>query len=235
MDHVTLEDLSRLGLAWARVVPTITLVPAFGLRALPRAARAFVGLALAASVAPAMTAHSGMSGTSPWAIRAVTEALIGLPVALAAAIPLWAATMAGGLLDNIRGASEGPGFVTVEDRPGALGVLFSLFASAMFLATGGPSRIAIALSATSTSAPPVLAAMRNIVGGISMAVSLGAPLLAAAVILELAFALVARAASPANVHTLLAPVRSLVLLAMAGLLFERIASLLAAFVQRVPS
>ena len=33
-------DLGALGLAWARVLPTVTLIPAFGLRALAMPARA---------------------------------------------------------------------------------------------------------------------------------------------------------------------------------------------------
>jgi hypothetical protein len=35
-------DLERLGLGWARVAPAVVLVPAFGLRALPRTAQALM-------------------------------------------------------------------------------------------------------------------------------------------------------------------------------------------------
>src|SRR5580700_3879875 len=87
-------DLAALGLAWARVMPAVTLVPAFGLRALPAPARAVMGLAFAASIFPAM-APVAAGATQPWALLAVVEIVRGLPVALAAAIPLWAATMAG--------------------------------------------------------------------------------------------------------------------------------------------
>jgi len=54
-----------------------------------------------------------------------------------------------------------------------------------------------------------------------------APLLAAAVVLELAFAMIARAASPAQVHALLAPVRALGLLAIVAIVLDRIAGVLA--------
>ena len=43
-------QLALWALAWARFVPTIMLVPAFGLRALPAAVRVVLGLALSAAV-----------------------------------------------------------------------------------------------------------------------------------------------------------------------------------------
>ena len=53
------------------------------------------------------------------------------------------------------------------------------------------------------------------------------PLLAASVVIEVAAALVARAASPAQVHALLAPLRALGVLAVTAIAFERIATVLA--------
>ena len=65
------------------------------------------------------------------------------------------------------------------------------------------------------------------------AVALGGPILAASVVLEVAAALVARASAPAQIHLLLAPLRALALLAIFGLVFERIASALGAAVVSV--
>src|SRR5262249_28078098 len=87
-------DLASFGLAWARATPVITLVPAFGLRAIPAPARGVLALALAASVYPAVHPASVTSHPLPWALAALLEMLRGLPVALATAIPLWSATMA---------------------------------------------------------------------------------------------------------------------------------------------
>src|SRR5439155_11263565 len=91
-------DLAALGLAWARAMPAVTLIPAFGLRALPTPARAVLGLALAASIFPALVPIA--SRDVPWALAAIEQIFSGLPIAIAAAVPLWAATMAGGLVDN---------------------------------------------------------------------------------------------------------------------------------------
>jgi flagellar biosynthetic protein FliR len=240
-----LETIEAMGLAWARVAPTVALVPAFGLRALPASARAVVGLGLAAAIAPAVAAMPalGAGGESlPWALRALAEVARGLPVAVAAAVPLWAATMAGGLVDALRGAGDGQGLAVVEDRPSSFGVLLSLLASTIFLGTGGPARIAAALAANAHGAqgatgvvqPALLAAAHDLAAGIGVAVAIGAPLLAAAVVLELAFALVARAASPAQVHALLAPLRAVGMLAITAVVLDRIATLLAIGVRGAP-
>jgi type III secretory pathway component EscT len=226
-------DLAALGLAWARAAPSVALVPAFGLRALPAPARIVVGLALAASIFPALVPVAS-SASLPWPILLLVEMARGLPVALAAAVPLWAATMAGGVVDALRGSQETLTAPTVEGRATPLGVPFSLLACAIFLATGGPARVASALAMRPLAGHPLVAAAEDIVGGIGLAVALGGPLLAAAVVIEIAAALVARAASPAQVHALLAPIRAIGTLAVVAIVFERLATALARAVQSVP-
>ena len=225
-------DLAALGLAWARVMPAVTIVPAFGLRALPAPARAVLGLALAGSIFPAVAPVA--RGAGPWALLAMVEIARGLPVALAAAVPLWAATMAGGVADALRGSQEAPRVPTVEGTATPLGVPMSLLACAIFLSTGGPARVATALALHPVGKDPLVAAAQDVVGGIALAVALGGPLLAAAVVVEIAAALVARAASPAQVHALLAPLRAMATLAVLAVVFERIATLLARAVRDAP-
>jgi type III secretory pathway component EscT len=223
-------DLEALGLAWARFAPTLAIVPAFGLRALPVAARGVLGLALAAAVWPATTALAAAPARAglPWFVLALEQIALGLPVALAAAVPLWAATMAGGLVDSLRGMQDGTGLAVVEaPRASPLAVLLSLLASVVFLSTGGPARVASALATTALPEHPLLAAAHSVSGGIGLALALAAPLLAAAVVLEVAFALVARAASPAQIHALLAPLRALGLLAVVAIVLDRLAAVLA--------
>ena len=141
-----LDDLAAIGLAWARVMPVVTIVPAFGLRALPTPARGILGLALAAAIYPAVVPVVVAERATPWFVLALEQIVLGLPVALAAAIPLWAATMAGGLVDVLRGSPDGPGLATVEGKPSSFGVLLSLLASVVFLSTGGAARAAGALA-----------------------------------------------------------------------------------------
>ncbi len=225
-------DLARLGLAWARAAPTVAIVPAFGLRALPAPARAVMGLALAAVIFPALPpAHVA---ASPWLLRAAEQALTGLPVAIAAAVPLWAATMAGGVADALRSAPDVIDVPTVEGRATPLGVPLSLLACAIFLATGGPAHGAVALAGAGAAHSPLLAAANDIVGGITLAVAIGGPLLAAAVVIEVAGALVARAATPAQIHLLLAPLRALALLAVMAVVLERVGAMLAIAIEQAP-
>lgn len=220
------DEVAAVGLAWAKVLPTVTLVPAFGLKALPAPARAIFGVAMAAAIAPAVT---GTSAGGPWIARALEQVVAGLPVAIAAAVPLWSATMTGGLVDTLRGA-ETSTFAVVEGRTGSFGALFGLFAGLVFLSTGGAARTAGALATPELPAHPLLAAMHDLTAGIGVAVAIAGPVLATSIVLEITLALVARAATPAHVQALFAPIRSLGLLAIVAVALERMLTLVARFV-----
>ena len=227
-------DLPALGLAWARVSPTVALVPAFGLRALPAPVRGVFALALAASIYPALVPDAEAARGAPWIVMALAEVLRGLPIAIAAAVPLWAATMAGGVVDALRGASESSSAPTIEGRATPLGVPFSLLACAIFLSSGGPARTVAALATRGLPVHPLLAAAHDLTAGITLAVSIGGPLLAASVVLEVAGALIARAASPAQLHALLAPLRALGILAILAIVLDRAAHVLARAIRASP-
>jgi flagellar biosynthetic protein FliR len=226
-------DIVALGLAWARATPAVLLVPAFGLKAVPAPARTVFALALAASIFPSVTPISP-TGTTPWGILAFAEFVRGIPIALAASIPLWAATMAGGVVDALRGSNDQVSVPTVEGRATPLGVPLSILACTLFLATGGPARVATALATRPLDAHPFVSAARDITGGIELAVAIAAPLLAAAVVIEIAAALIARASTPAQIHALLAPMRALGLLAVLAIVFERISGVIERTVAVVP-
>jgi type III secretory pathway component EscT len=221
-------DLEAWALSWARVAPVILLVPALGLRSLPGAMRAAAALVLGAVIVPAL--RPAAHGAIPFPVALLAEFARGLPVAVAAAVPLWAATMVGGVIDALRGAQDYVAVPTVEGRATPLGVLFSLLAGMLFLALGGPARVVGALVEPAPMDNALPRAAFDLAAGIGIAVAVAAPLLAAAVVLEITAALVARAASPAQVHTLLAPARSLALLALLAVLFDRIAGLMALLV-----
>jgi type III secretory pathway component EscT len=219
-------SLVGLGTAWARVMPLVTLVPAFGLRALPAPARIVTALALACCILPAVQAQQ-TAVQGPWVLALATEAARGLPVAVAAAVPLYAATMAGGVVDALRGSQESLSVPTVEGPVTPLGVPMSLLAGSLFFAAGGPAQALRALALHPAGADPVLAAVRDISGGVTLAVLLAAPILAASVVVEVTTALIARAAAPAQVHALLAPLRAMGVLAALAVVLDRISSVLA--------
>ena len=156
-------------------------------------------------------------------------------MAIAAAVPLWAATMAGGVADALRGSQETPSAPTVEgpatpDGDPALAARFRHLPEHGRPGEGGRR----ARAAPRSRRTRVLAAADDLVGGITLAVALGGPLLAAAVVIEIAGAIIARAASPAQVHTLIAPLRALGTLAIMGVVFERLAVALAKVIEAAP-
>ena len=220
-------DLSALGLAWARCLPVVTLVPAFGMRALPAPARAVLGIALAASFSPALSAATMSTHGLPWVAAALVEVVRGLPIAISAAVPLWAATSAGGLIDGLRGAQVDVSSPVVEGRTGVVGVLFSILASLLFLIGGGAAHVAQSLVSAPPSFGPVLLVVHALTEGIGLAVALAAPLIGASIVLEVAFGLIAKAASPSQIHALVAPLRAIALLGILGLSLERIEAFLA--------
>jgi flagellar biosynthesis protein FliR len=222
-------DLAAWGLAWAKVAPIVAIVPAFGLRALSAPLRAATALVLGAILIPSMRAV--VVGPGPLPILLLAEIARGTVVALSAAIPLWAATMAGGVVDALRGSQDLVTVPTVEGRATPLGVLFSLLAGVIFLGMGGPAAVVGALAGSPSGfGDGATRAAQDIAAGIGIAVAIAAPLLAASIVVEIAGALVARAASPAHLHAFLAPIRSLALLMLTALLLNRMAVLMAALV-----
>lgn len=223
-------DLEAIGLAWARVTPTVVLVPALGLKALPAPVRGTLSLVLALTLFPALAPLPGAPDTlAPWPLRLLGELVVGLPPALAAAIPLWAATMAGGLADNLRGSQGEVQVPLLEGRTGPSGTLLGLLAATFFLLAGGPARVLAILlhPAPITEAGVLVSVASQLTGSITLALTLGAPILAASFVLELAFALVAKAASPAQLQALLAPVRGLAVMAVFAIVLDRLAYVLA--------
>lgn len=221
-------DLKAWGLAWARVAPAVALVPAFGLQGLPAPARVALGLALAAGIAPALTPVAASHGY--WALLLVEQAARGLPVALSAAAALWVASMAGGVIDNLRGSREMASLPVVEAGTTPSGVLLSMLVAMAFLESGGPARVAAALSDPHLAfAGPLTRAAFDLAHGVELAVAVAAPVVAASIVVEVGGALVARAANPAFIQQLLAPLRSVAILGVAALVLDRIAALLALY------
>jgi type III secretory pathway component EscT len=210
----------------------LTLVPAFGLTALPAQSRAALGLALGVSIAPALE-PARMS--APFGLALLVEAARGLPVALSAAGVLWAAGMAGGLTDNLRGARETQALPVVDDDVSPLGALLSLLVALLFLEGGGAARVVAALVATPGVSHGMLWQIAvGLTHSVELALAVAAPIVAVSIIVELSNALLARSATPAHVGALLAPLRSVLILIAFALLFERMASLLAAVAAHSP-
>jgi type III secretory pathway component EscT len=218
-------DLRAWAVAWARLAPSVLLVPAFGLRAVAGPTRLALSAALAAATAPALAPAA--IADRPWIVLLAVEFAKGLPVALVAAVALWTATMAGGLVDNLRAERLAVHLPTAEPGSTPLGALLSMLIAISFLESGGASRIALRLTQSSLEfESPLRSAALQLVLGIELAVAIAAPLVAVAIIIELASALIARAAAPAFLQPLLAPLRSIVLLGALAIFLDRMIELL---------
>jgi type III secretory pathway component EscT len=219
-------DLPSWGLAWARTAPTVVLVPAFGLRAIPAPARAMLGLVIAAGVAPALSI--ARDPTVPWALAAAYEGLRGVPIALGAAAALWAASQAGGLVDNLRGGREQANLPNVDPGSTPMGALLSMLIALAFLEGGGAAKVAEALIRADQDVEHAFSrAVVTLLASIEVSIAVAAPVIAASIVLEVASALVSRAASPAYLQPLLAPLKSLAILGVFALILERVVELLA--------
>lgn len=235
---LVMHALERLGvswqqllLAWGRVLPFVTIVPAFGSRLMPAPARAVFGIGLAALLVPAVAQQFPASDQSHWIVGFIGELLRGLPVALSAGGLIWAATMAGGLVDDLRGASQQQSLV-FQDARTPLATFVGLFAITGFLQLGGVEAT-LTLLTTSATEPSLPRAVHDLVQALRIAFALSAPVLCVSVVWEVAGALIARAASPAHIQALLAPLRALVVLGAFALVlpafFELLVTLLRAY------
>ncbi|RYZ02178.1 MAG: type III secretion protein [Myxococcales bacterium] len=218
-------DPRAWALGMARATPAVTLVPAFGLSAVPAPTRLVLALALGACIAPALAGDVNPAG--PFVIALARESFAGLPVALLAALAIYVAGMAGGLVDDLRGGREAVSLPALPEQVPPVAALFTLLASIAFLETGGAARVASSLASPALAGHFTwLAVAKAFARSVELAFALAAPLAVASVLIETASALIARAATPAFIGPVLAPVKSVALLGILALLLERVAELL---------
>lgn len=225
-----LGELRALGLepaawviSWARVLPTVLIVPAFGAGLLPLPLRLGIGAALSLSILPGVPDGTlGPPGGAPLLLAALGEAARGVPIAVTAALTLYAATVEGGLADTtLPGRRAG--------SPGPLSTLLGLAACVVFLETSGAERV---LSRLREPPGPLgalggaLAGLRDLVAGLDLGVGLALPILAVALAVDVAMAL-ARREGPGLNGLPVAALRTLAVLLASSLLLGSTLELLA--------
>lgn len=219
----TSQALRASILGAAKVMPVVVLVPAFGLRAMPWGARLGLALTLGLSVAPALSHASAL----PLGLAVTLQALSGLPVALSAAVVLWAASMAGGLVNESRHARELSHLPVVAADTSPTGTLFGLVAAIAFLQTGGTGRVIAALNRETPEVHGMLTrVVHDLLSGVHIAIALAVPFLVASVLFEVAATLVARALGSLSLQSLWAPLRTLFILLFLAVMLERVLSMI---------
>ncbi len=215
--------------AFARLLPTVILVPAFGLRGLAPALRLSVALVLSSAIAPAFAAALPPDRGLALPLALALEALRGLPVALASALPLWAGTMGGGLFDELRSFPVDVRIPAMAGARSPSAVLLSLLGGSLFFAAGGPSNIAMALARPELDPSLLERTARTLASGATLAVIVAGPLVASSILLSALEVVISRGA-PSSVRAALQPLRGLALLALLALALDRIALVLASLV-----
>lgn len=210
--------------AWARVTPVLVLVPAFGGAALPPPVRAGLGLSLALAIAPAL--RPAEASGAPLVLELAREVALGLPVALSAAILVYTALMAGGVMDELRGGRETVALPVFEGAVTPLGGLLGLLVVIAFHQTGASAELVARLATPTLAGSPLAGIAVQLTNSVTLAVAAAAPIAVASIVLGVAEALVARAAFPAHITSLLLPLRGVALLAVAALVLDRIVELL---------
>jgi type III secretory pathway component EscT len=215
--------------AFARVLPTASLVPALAMRGSPASLRLSLAVALAAPLAPTMSAHAAGSSSLAWVL--LSDAIAGLPLAILLATPLWIAAHVGMIADALRGAPDAtqatppPG----ADSTGTLGTLASLLAASAWLASGGVTK-ALALLAVASpreGAAPWALAARALADGLRTGVAASAGVLIAMIALEVALVAVGRSASPLSPQPIAVVARPVVSVVALAFSLDAIARLVA--------
>lgn len=223
-------ELARLGVAWARALPTALFVPAFGLGFLSIPVRAALALGLAVALAPAVPAPPA---GEPWLLSLLAAFLRGVPLAIAASVSLWAAMVAGGVADTAAGSAR------FRPPPGALGpkltplsTLLGLLAAVAFFETGGAARVVERLA--EGAGPALDAAVKDLAAGVSLGAAIGAPFLVAVAAVDMAISVATQDRPSVLPEGVFAPLRALVVLVGSAALFERVAEAVVLFAGRGP-
>lgn len=210
-------DLAGWLLAFARLVPSLALVPGLGLGVLPLPTRIAVGLALCAS-AGWYSQGTATPLSELTAGRLLAELQAGLPMAVAAAAGLWAAIETGAVADWLRQDPQRRPIAGLGLPATSLGTVLGLLSVVGFLGVGGPARLASAALLPAPEGLDLRALAAHLVVALDLSVHLAAPVLAGAVVLGLTQGLMGRLL---DVRPLGASARALLLLCLAALLLER--------------
>jgi type III secretory pathway component EscT len=175
---------------------------------------------LALAIAPALRPIE--ADALPLALELGREFVRGLPVAVGAALLVHVALMAGGAMDDLRGGRETSALPLFQGTTTPIGALLGLLVVCAFHAAGGPASLVAALLVEPGASGSVVAVTGRIVASVGLAVAASAPLAVVAIVLSVAEALIARAASPAHIAGLLAPLRGIALLGVAALVLDRV-------------
>lgn len=214
---ITGQSLLGLAVGWARALPAAIIVPAFGMPGMRGTLRGAIALSLS-GIALAVT---GAPSEAPSVEGVVFAVLDGVLIAIPAALGIWIATMAGGLYDELTVVPSESGDTSLFGVRGATSTLFGFIAVIAFLGQGGPARLA------ETFCRPVEPRLtvwktvtQSLTSGIGLSVTLAAPLVSAAILMEASSMLVVRQSPTLAAKNLLQVLRGFLRLLVLALFLQ---------------
>lgn len=218
---LTPETLVSLVLLASRVSGVVLIAPVFSTRLVPVAVRTALVILLTIVLHPAARSVAGPRGITPAAV--LGETLIGFTIGLGAALIIGAAEVAGEYISLQVGISGAALLDPLSNQQTAvLGTFLQLFAVTILLSVGGHLVMLDALADSTRQLPlgTALDAGRGLLdlatlGGalFSFGLRFAAPVIAVALVANVALAVLSRAAPQLNILQLAFPVQILVGLA----------------------
>lgn len=210
LEQLAGDQLGGFVLVLARITPLFVLAPLFSSSLLPARVKGLVAVGLAVGLTP-IAMHGQHIPSDPMRVaELVLEGLlVGLAFALSLAVLMAAIESAGSIVDVVSGFSYGSLINPLTGEEGAVMARFySLVGTMVFLVIGGDAWTIRGLGRTFelvplTSAPRI----SSLVGGtehvfatvFTAALEIGAPVLAALLITDVAFGVVSRVVPQLNV------------------------------------
>jgi flagellar biosynthetic protein FliR len=219
------QALNHYGVAFVLVLARVTgiflFAPIFSSKMIPMQIKGLAIVAISVAITPAVNPEKGLTGDAAMIVELMMkEVLVGLAFALALGAVMAAVSTAGSLLDTIVGFSFGALLDPITNvQAGVFGQFYSIFATMVFLTTGGDQLVLLGLGRTYDLIPlGAMPSMQNLAAlatvGLAhifiIGVEIAAPVMIALMLTDVAFALVSRAVPQMNVFQVGLPAKALV-------------------------
>jgi len=219
-------------LVLARMSGAFLTAPVLSSRLIPVRAKLIVALGFTTAATPLALRSPVPTDVAALAVLAVKEVIVGSAIAFTVAVVFAAVAFAGSLLDLTIGFS----FANVVDplsstNVSIIGQVYSLVASAVFVAIGGPDTVlgalvrsfdVVPLSQTPNFGGIAAAAIASMSGLFAVGLQIAAPVIVALLATDAAVGLLARLAPQMNIFSVELPAKiaaALVLMALTAPLF----------------
>ncbi|GAB3543533.1 flagellar biosynthetic protein FliR [Arthrobacter tecti] len=227
-------------LAGVRMVAFLVIAPPFSYKAIPARVKAMLAVGLALAVSPQVTDTYVSPGTGGFILALVLELVIGAALGFLVLVVFSAIQSAGSLIDLFGGFSLAQGFDPQSMVNGAqFARLFQITALALLFASDGYQLIIAGLSRTFAALPlggaidladPVEAMTTGVTQMFLAAVQIAGPLILVLFLADMGLGLLTRVAPALNAFALGFPLKILITLGLASIVFVMLPGIVSSLV-----